>query len=118
MEPIARRNFTHVSAALAGSAALCGGAAVAAASEAQTVTYADTIAWDGTYDVVVIGFGLAGAVAARCAADAGAQVLLCDAAPEGQEGGNSRFCGQKFFYGSDRALLEEYIGRSQLAAQD
>lgn len=43
---------------------------------------------------MVIGFGLAGAVAARCAADAGAQVLLCDAAPEGQEGGSTRFAVQ------------------------
>ncbi len=109
MASITRRNFARTSTILAGGAALCGGAATALASEPQAVTYADTIAWDGTYDVVVIGFGLAGAVAARCAADAGAQVLLCDAAPEGQEGGNSRFCGQKFFYGSDRTLLEEYI---------
>ncbi len=94
MEPITRRTFARTSAVLAGSAALCGGAAAASASEAQAITYADTIAWDGTYDVVVIGFGLAGAVAARCAADAGAQVLLCDAAPEGQEGGSTRFAVQ------------------------
>lgn len=32
-------------------------------------TYADTIPWDGQYDVVVVGFGGAGAVAAKTAAD-------------------------------------------------
>ena len=57
-------------------------------------TFADTIAWDGEYDVVVIGFGGAGAVSACYAADAGAKVLLIDKAPQGMEGGNTRFCGQ------------------------
>lgn len=46
-------------------------------------TFADTIAWDGEYDVVVIGFGGAGAVSACYAADAGAKVLLIDKAPQG-----------------------------------
>lgn len=52
------------------------------------------INWDATYDVVVIGFGAAGAMAARFAADNGAKVLLTDAAPEGHEGGNTRYAGQ------------------------
>lgn len=38
--------------------------------------------WDAEYDVVVLGFGGAGATAARFAADEGAKVLLVDAAPE------------------------------------
>ena len=49
-------------------------------------TYADTIAWDGEYDVIVVGFGGAGASAAIAAADAGAEVLLTEKAPEGHEG--------------------------------
>lgn len=59
-----------------------------------SVNYADTIAWDGRYDVVVVGFGGAGAVAAKTAADEGAKVLLLEKAPEGHEGGNTRYCGQ------------------------
>ena len=82
---------------IAGSAAVAAtgvsGASLARADETST-SFATTIPWDVDYDVVVIGFGLAGAVAARCAADAGAQVLLCDAAPEGQEGGSTRFAVQ------------------------
>lgn len=64
-------------------------------------TYADTIAWDGQYDVVVAGFGGAGAVAASTAADEGASVLLVEKAPEGHEGGNTRYCGQLFVYGDE-----------------
>lgn len=68
---------------------------------AEMLTYADTIAWDGEYDVVVAGFGGAGATAASYAADAGAKVLLVEKAPEGAEGGNTRVCGQMFVYGSE-----------------
>lgn len=64
-------------------------------------TYADTVVWDGEYDVVVIGFGGAGAVASSTAADEGARVLLVEKAPEGHEGGNTRYCGQVFAYGGE-----------------
>ncbi len=73
-------------------------------------SYADTIAWDGQYDVVVVGFGGAGAVAASTAADEGAKVLLVEKAPEGHEGGNTRYCGQLFVYGDEdeEATLSYY----------
>lgn len=54
------------------------------------------VAWDGAFDVVVVGFGAAGASAAIAAADKGASVLIVDKAPEGHEGGNSRYCAQLF----------------------
>lgn len=73
------------------------------------ITYADTIVWDGEYDVVVVGFGGAGAVAARNAADAGASVLLVDKAPEGHEGGNTRYCGQ-FILNVDSSDEETAMG--------
>lgn len=68
---------------------------------AEKYTYADTIAWDGQYDVIVVGFGGAGATAAATAADEGAGVLLLEKAPEGEEGGNTRVAGQLFVYGNE-----------------
>jgi len=63
---------------------------------AEVLTYADTVAWDGEYDVVVIGMGFAGSTAAIEAADNGASVLITEKAPEGEAGGNSRVCHQLF----------------------
>lgn len=83
-----------------------GGSAMAATGEGST--FADTIAWDGEYDVVVIGFGAAGAVSACYAADAGAKVLLVDKAPQGMEGGNSRFCGQIILNSDNKESMLAY----------
>lgn len=66
------------------------------------------VKWDATYDVVVLGFGGAGAVAARFAADNGAKVLLVDSAPEGHEGGNTRYSAQLIGTGSDFASTKKY----------
>jgi len=48
------------------------------------------------YDVVVVGAGNAALVAALSAKDAGARVLVLEAAPEAERGGNSRFSGAIF----------------------
>ena len=77
-------------------------------STGGSFTFADTIKWDAEYDVVVIGFGGAGGVSAIYAADAGAKVLLCDIAPEGEEGGNTRFAAQMCVSGSDPDQTLEY----------
>lgn len=53
--------------------------------------------WDREVDVVVVGYGAAGATTAITAHDAGARVLILEKAPEGEEGGNSRVCSQGFF---------------------
>ncbi len=91
---VSRRSLVK-GAGLAAGAAIAGTAAAAAfADEPAGCTYPDSIAWNAVYDVVVIGFGGAGATAARFAADAGAKVLLVDSAPEGHEGGNTRYCAQ------------------------
>ncbi len=58
------------------------------------IAYADTIVWNTEYDVVVIGFGGAGAVSSIAASEAGAKVLLTEKAPLGHEGGNTRYCAQ------------------------
>lgn len=66
------------------------------------------IKWDKIYDVVVLGFGGAGASAARFAADNGAKVLLVDKAPEGHEGGNTRYSGQNVGYTPDPEKFRIY----------
>lgn len=48
------------------------------------------------YDVVIAGAGNAGLVAALAAHDAGARVLVLEAAPVAERGGNSRFSGGIF----------------------
>ena len=68
--------------------------AFAQASAAESIRFEDTIAWDAEYDVVVIGFGGAGANASMAAAEEGATVLLTEKAPQGHEGGNTRYCAQ------------------------
>lgn len=64
--------------------------------------------WDAVYDVAVLGFGGAGATAARFAADNGAEVLLVDSAPEGHEGGNTRYAGQMVGAGDNYQALKNY----------
>ena len=52
--------------------------------------------WDMVADVVVVGFGAAGAATAITAHDAGARVLILEKAPKGQEGGNTRVAAQGY----------------------
>lgn len=102
---INRRSFLKGSFAAAMAVALPNMRAVA---EEKTYTYADTIAWDGEYDVVVMGFGGAGAVAANFAAKNSESVLLFDVAPKGHEGGNTRYCMQVCACGDDEESLFRY----------
>ncbi|RRK09234.1 FAD-binding protein [Lactiplantibacillus garii] len=66
------------------------------------------IKWRADYDVIVLGFGGAGATAARFAADNGAKVLLVDTAPYGHEGGNTRYAAQYIATGKNLAALTKY----------
>lgn len=68
----------------------------------------NNITWNLKYDVVVVGFGGAGATAARFAADNGARVLLLDSAPYGHEGGNTRYAAQLIGTGNDYNRLLKY----------
>lgn len=69
---------------------------------------AKKVNFDAWYDVIVVGFGGAGATAARFAADNGANVLLIDSAPEGKEGGNTRLSDQIVGAGDDYEGLLQY----------
>ena len=66
------------------------------------------INYSAKYDVIVLGFGGAGATAARFAADNGAKVLLVDSAPYGHEGGNTRYAAQLIATGEDYDKLKKY----------
>lgn len=100
-----RRAFLKTTAAgmgaLAATAALGAFAGCATNSQGTPVVSADDITWDSCFDVVVVGFGAAGAASALTAADEGAHVLLVDKAPEGSEGGNTRFSSQIFITAQD-----------------
>lgn len=65
-----------------------------------------TVNWHRQTDVVVVGYGGAGASTAITAHDAGAGVLILEKAPEGQEGGNTRVAGQGYLTPSsiDKAI--------------
>jgi succinate dehydrogenase/fumarate reductase flavoprotein subunit len=52
--------------------------------------------WDMEADVVVVGFGAAGAATAITAHELGADVIMLEKAPEGQEGGNTRVAAQGY----------------------
>ena len=64
-------------------------------------------AWDAQADVVIVGFGGAGAACAITAADTGASVLILEKAPEGEEGGNTRVAAQGYLNPSspERAII-------------
>ncbi len=81
-------------------------AAIASAAVAATTALSTTPTeaavsipkkWDKAVDVVVIGYGGAGASVAITAADAGTKVLIIEKAPEGEEGGNTRVAGNLWF---------------------
>ena len=55
-----------------------------------------TIETPETFDVIVVGAGNAATCAALSAREAGARVLMLEAAPEEQRGGNSAFTGGAF----------------------
>lgn len=65
--------------------------------------------WDAEYDVVVVGFGGAGANTAIAAADEGARVLLLEKAPEAEAGGNSIACMQLLCWSENEADAVSYV---------
>ena len=101
---ISRRSF------LKGTAIGAAGIAVASTGlKLQESKAEDAIAWDAEYDVVVLGYGGAGANAAVAAYENGAKVLLAEKAPEGAEGGNTAVSGQFVMATDDADGLYDYL---------
>lgn len=96
---IARRNFVK-GAALASAASVAAGSVLASSQALASEAPAAEIAWDGEYDVVVMGLGFSGMSAATTAADEGAKVLIVEKCKDGPAGGNSRVCAQLILYGN------------------
>ena len=65
--------------------------------------------WDVEADVIVVGFGAAGVATAVTAHDLGADVIILEKAPEGQEGGNTRVAGQGYLNTSSADLAAQYL---------
>ncbi len=66
-------------------------------SEAKAIALLKVPKWTYEVDIVVLGFGYAGQVAAITAHDEGANVLILEKMDEQRSGGNSRVCGQFVF---------------------
>jgi succinate dehydrogenase/fumarate reductase flavoprotein subunit len=90
---ISRREFLKNAAI--GTAAVAGAGVLSATPvRAQTSTeWWLPAKWDYEVDVVVVGFGGAGAATAITATDKGAKVLILEKAPVAEEGGNTSVCG-------------------------
>src|SRR5690349_8833165 len=63
--------------------------------------------WDQEVDVIIVGYGGAGAAAALTAARAGAEVLILEKNAEG--GGNTRYSGGSLRTYLDAAKAADYI---------
>ena len=95
---VSRRSFVTAAAAALGASAIGAATTTAFAEESATsYTFADTVEWAAQYDVVVLGMGFSGLVSAMAAADEGASVLICEKAPQGEEGGTSMGAGRRRF---------------------
>ena len=95
---INRRQFVAGGIVAGALGASCAGMAVADETAESAAAFETTVSWDAEYDVIVVGFGGAGAAAAITAADAGAKTLLLEKAPKYDAGGNSNVCYQWMCY--------------------
>lgn len=83
-------------AGTAAAAGVLGGVGAPAIAEEPAPSFEQTVDWDAEYDVVVIGYGFAGATAAITAAEDGARVLIVEKCDPKGAGGNSRYAMQVF----------------------
>ena len=108
LSTVSRRDFLRGTGVAAVSAAL-GATALSATGCAQADELPET---GGEADVVVVGFGGAGACAAIAAADAGAKVLLLEKCPEAEHFCNTLMSGGIFHSpdpDGDPEALKQYL---------
>ena len=108
---ITRRNFVKASAIGLGTTAFLGAgtpfakAGIGKASQQASVP----TRWDYITDVVIVGYGLAGAVAALSARETGAEVIVLEKMPYGKEGGNSKVSGNMTWYPDNKEAGVAYF---------
>ena len=66
---------------------------------------------DDSYDVIVVGCGIAGLSAAVSAQQAGARVALLERAPKEERGGNTRYTESFWRMQSHDAVSEDFVDR-------
>ena len=103
---IDRRMFLKGTAASLGALAFADLQAHARAVQAPAT-------WDATFDVVVVGTGAAGSIAALCAHEQGASVLLLEKQPFSSWGGSTAISGGIFWVPNNRYMAEEGIRDSR-----
>ena len=105
---VSRRGFISVAASGAGATALggLGGPSVAEAAVPQR--------WDKEVDVVVVGYGGAGAAAAITAHDAGAKVVILEKTSQG--GGSTYYSGGFYVSPKDVSGAVDYLMQCARAA--
>lgn len=106
---ITRREF--VKGAVVGTAAVAGAGALAGCGPAAPAPASDMPKkWDKEADVVVVGYGYAGAATAITAHDKGSKVLMLEKQPEDGHFANSKQCGGVFVSPANAADAVAYMG--------
>lgn len=105
MTDLSKRSFIKMAAAAAATLPVI-----------QTQAKEPAAKWDMTCDVLVLGYGGAGAAAAITAHDAGAKVLILEKMP--QAGGNTRASGGGFIIPKDAQQAYEYLEKTFLFADN
>lgn len=86
------------------------GSTMAAAAVGSADAASPRSNWDGEFDIVIVGFGLASCSAAIEALDAkpDAKILILEKADEANAGGNSRASGQGLVIPKDKEAMKRY----------
>ena len=107
---VTRRNFitTTGAMAVAGAGALAGLGASTVQAQPPCPMPGVPAKWDKETDVVIVGFGGAGASAAIAGHDAGAEMLILEVAPKQFRGGNTACAGGGWVHPYDKEKYFKY----------